>query len=100
MRNDTGVELNAEYSVVQDAGQLAVVLESAGGAVAGSAETRNSDYVPALELLLSRLRANDAVVLSAVVASNRTASLPEADRALLPEPIDLTAVDDLPAPRA
>lgn len=93
--SDDGEVLNAEFSVVQNAGQLAVVLESAGGRRSGTTIPRNSDYVPALRLLLARLQDMGAVVVSAVVASARLADRPEAERALLDEPVDLTAAVDL-----
>jgi hypothetical protein len=95
VQNDSGVELNAEFSVIVDFGQLAVVLESAGGRVAGSEQARNSDYVPALELLLARLQAHGAVLLSVLVASRNTAALPESQRSLLDEPMDLVTANDL-----
>lgn len=90
-----GQELNAEFAVVRDGRHLSLVLESAGGRSAGLPRPRNDQYVPALELLLGRLRDLDAVLLSAVVASSRVAALPERDRALLPGLVDLADVADV-----
>ncbi|MDA3642612.1 hypothetical protein LZ318_39185 [Saccharopolyspora indica] len=89
------MELNAEFDVETDGTHLNLVLESAGGRTAGNERPRNDQYVPALTLLLIRLRARHAVLLSATVVSKRVAGLPEKDRALVNGPLDLGAVDDI-----
>jgi hypothetical protein len=87
--------LNAEFGVEVDDGELSLVLESAGGAVAGSRHSRNHDYVPALRLLLSRLRSRRAILVSAAVASSRVAGLPEDQRTLVRGPLELAPVVDV-----
>jgi hypothetical protein len=87
--------LNAEFAVVRDGRHLSLVLESAGGKTADAGRSRNDEYVPALRLLLGRLRDRNGVLLSAVVASSRLAGLPETERALLTAPVDLAEVTDL-----
>lgn len=74
---------------------MSLFLESAGGRSAEVGRSRNDDYVPALRLLLARLRNVDAVVLAAVVASARLADLPEDERSLLGGPVDLADVPDV-----
>jgi hypothetical protein len=98
MTGDDGRVLNAEFAVELDGRTLAVVLESAGGN-SGTGPARNSDYIPALELLLARLRSRSAVLIDALVDSRRTAHLPESDRRVLDGPLPLTTVDDLGALR-
>jgi hypothetical protein len=93
-QGDDGAELNAEFSVVADGLHLSLVLDSAGGRTAGE-RPRNHEYVSALSLLLSRLRDRQAMVLSAMVVSKRTAALPEHARSLLPDPVDLADVSDI-----
>ncbi|WP_409465041.1 hypothetical protein [Amycolatopsis sp. GA6-003] len=96
--DDSGVELNAEYSVAGDGGRLSLVMESAGGRGAGE-QPRNHQYNSALELLLGRLRDRQAVVVSGVVASKQAARLPEAERSIVPSPIHLAEERDLEAVR-
>lgn len=81
--------------MVPDDRHLSLLLESAGGRSPGVSRPRNDQYVPALRLLLGRLRELNAVILSAVVASSRVAGLPESDRVLLPELVDLADVADV-----
>ena len=92
---DDGVELNAEFVVEADGLHLRLVLESAGGRTAGSGRSRNDQYVPALTLLLTRLRDRRAILLAALVASARVSGLPESERALLQGPIDFADVGDI-----
>lgn len=93
-RDDEGTELNAEFSVVAGGEHLNLVLESAGGRTAGS-RPRNDQYVPALTLLLGRLRDRRAVLVSGLVASARTAHLSEEARSIVPSPIQLAAEHDI-----
>ncbi|MGW5718902.1 hypothetical protein ACWEVP_22210 [Amycolatopsis sp. NPDC003865] len=95
LRDDDGKKLNAQYRVEVDAGVLSVVLESAGGRTAGDSRPRNSDYVPALTLLLSRLRDRRAVLLSAILAPQRPSELSEDQRTLLRGPLDLARIADI-----
>ncbi|MGW7537320.1 hypothetical protein [Amycolatopsis sp. NPDC054798] len=92
-REDDGVELNAEFSVVSDGERLSLVLESAGGGP--GPQPRNHQYNRALTLLLRRLRDRQAVVVSGVVASSRAARLPETERSIVPAPIDLAGERDI-----
>ena len=94
-RSDHGQVLNAEFAVVRDGRHPSLVLESAGGRTADAGRARNDQYVPALQLLLARLRDLKGVLLSAVVASSRSAALPEGERALLAGPVDLADVADV-----
>jgi hypothetical protein len=88
--------LDAQFIVENDAGQLALVLESAGGA-SGSRPARNPDYRRTLDVLLGRLRRLEAVLTSAFVdsAETRRRGIPEADRSLLEAPVHLADVPDV-----
>lgn len=97
--DDSGAELNAEFSVEPDGDHLALILESAGGRVAGSPHSRNHQYVPALTLLLGRLRDREAVLLGAFVDSQVVGLLPESERALVDAPVNLVDHSDLNALR-
>lgn len=94
LRTDEGTELDAEYSVAPDGEHLGVVLESAGGRTAAG-PSRNRDYVPALLLLLERLRSRQAALHLALVVSARVAALPEDERVLLRGPLALGGVANL-----
>jgi hypothetical protein len=94
-RSDDGVELNAEFGIEPDDGKLSLVLESAGGKVAGSRHSRNHDYVPVLRLLLSRLQSRRATLVSAVVASSRVSGLTEDQRMLVRGPLELAQMGDV-----
>lgn len=98
-RKDDSGELNAEFDVEVYEGELSLVLESAGGKVAGSRDSRNHDYVPALRLLLSRLRDKRAVLVSATVASSRVTRLTEGQRMLVQGPRELAQLLDVEALR-
>ena len=93
-KDDDGVELNAEFAVHADGSHLSLTLESAGGR-GRDGRPRNHQYVPALTLLLERLRDHHAVLLTALVASRQTAAMPEADRTVLSGPIEMAAVTDI-----
>jgi hypothetical protein len=92
--DSSGRFLDAQYLVEPDGGRLALILESRGGRPA-----RNSEYNPALTLLLTRLAALDAVLADALVDSDRTRHLPEADRRITSGPVWLAAEPDLDALR-
>ena len=89
--DDDGVELNARYDVVPDGDHLALVLHSAGGGV----PPRNHEYVPALRLLLGRLRDLHAVLVGAFVDSDKVQHLPEAERSLISAPVELAERSDI-----
>src|SRR6266446_8255799 len=69
--DDNGGVLDAKYSVQADGGLLALILESAGGAIGGRS-ARNADYRHALAVLLTRLRDLDCVIRDALVDSGFT----------------------------
>jgi hypothetical protein len=94
VRDDDGAELNGEYAVETDNRYLNLMLESAEGRT-DRQRSRNDQYVPALTVLLSRLRDRHAVLLAALVASARLSELPEGDRMLVPGPKDLADVADI-----
>ena len=96
--DDAGDELNADFSVEPDGEHLAVVLESAGGRMAGGG-VRNADYRPGLEVLLGRLAAFEALLLDALVDSRQVRDLAEDERRLLPEPVWLGRGIDVSALR-
>ncbi|MGW3545156.1 hypothetical protein ACWDNI_32065 [Nocardia niigatensis] len=93
--NDDGRLLNATFWVESIGTGFDLILESAGGLVAGDDRPRNSDYVAALTLLLSRLRDMNATLNSAVVDSARLANLPESERSLILEPLELSTIGDI-----
>ncbi len=74
------------------------MLESAGGR-SRSGPSRNADYRPALDLILERLKVRRALLVAALVDSRQTADLPESDRALIDDTVDLATVGDLVALR-
>lgn len=88
LRDDAGQQLNAEYSVVPDGSQLALILESSGGRTRTGA-ARNADYQTALFHLLARLKERDAVLVGALVDSRVTRGLPEPQRTLVDSPVRL-----------
>ena len=98
---EDGRRLDAEYSVVaEDSELLSLVMESSSGTRSSTNRVpRNVDYRQALEVLLRRLKARDAVLVSGVVDSRVTATLPADERRLFPEPITLAEADDIPALR-
>ncbi|WP_143202312.1 hypothetical protein [Amycolatopsis sp. CB00013] len=95
LRDAHGAELNADFGIEVDEGYLSLVLESAGGRTAGADRPRNDQYVPALRLLLERLRDRQAVLLSALVASARVSGLSEDERTLVKGPLNLSGVADV-----
>ena len=99
--DDSGKVLNAEFLVEEDAGRLALVLNSAGGPTS-SGILRNADYRAALTLLLDRLREREAVLLDALVDSlhTRRLGIPERDRRLIASPVQLAELDTIEGLRA
>lgn len=61
--------LDAKYSVELDGQLLALILESSGGRTEASRRGRNTDYLPALGLLLERLKTRRATLVDALVDS-------------------------------
>jgi hypothetical protein len=93
LTDDRGQVLDAEYSVEPDGDRVSLILESMSGRAQGR-PPRNTDYRPALELLLRRLKERGAVVEAAVVDSRRTQLLPESSRSLISRPVRLVDVPD------
>ncbi|MER5337974.1 DUF3883 domain-containing protein [Micromonospora sp. NPDC002717] len=93
LTDDGGRVLDAECSVEPDGDHIAVILESMSGRADGR-PPRNTDYRPALELILTRLKERRAVIKSAIVDSRRTQLLPESSRSLISEPVHLADVPD------
>lgn len=94
--DDDGKRLDAEYTVEADNNWVALVLRSASGA-SSSRPARNTQYRPALELLLTRLKELDAVLEEALVDSTHTnrLGLPEDERRLTDGPLRLSEQPDM-----
>jgi hypothetical protein len=95
VQSDDGEDLNAEFDVEADGEFLLLVLESAGGGGGQGRHARNHQYVPALRVLLSRLRDRQAVLVDAAVASRHLAHLSDDERTLMIGPERLGAVSDI-----
>ncbi|WP_218158084.1 McrB family protein [Lentzea flaviverrucosa] len=93
--DDTGEVLDADFEVESDGDGLALVMKSASGRSTGRPNGRNPQYNRALELLLSRLRHRDAVLVSGIVDSSSVQNLPEADRTILDESVSLADLTDI-----
>jgi HNH endonuclease len=94
--DDGGGRLDAEYKIERDGDQVALVLESASGA-SSRRPARNTQYRPALELLLERLKNLDAVLEDALVDSAYTQrlGLPEDERRIAEGPLPLSEQLDM-----
>src|SRR5215469_3803543 len=90
--DSTGRVLDAAYSVVPYGSRLALIMESRSGK-SGNNPGRNSEYNPALVILLERLGRCDATMLDAFVDSKKTQNLgtPEDERRIVQGPIKLAA---------
>jgi len=100
--DDHGQELDARFSVETTTIGADVIVESRGGSDGGPTRARNSQYEPAVEILLGRLGAAGAVLFDVLLDSRVVRSLSVADRRLLPAselPFALGAVSDLPSLR-
>ncbi len=95
-----GSPLNATFSAEPEGNWIALIMESRSGRAAGR-PGRNADYNPALTLLLERLARLDATLVAALVDSRKTQALgiPEVDRRLITEPVQLALVPDMEALR-
>lgn len=98
MRDDAGVELNAEFSVERTGTGFDVVLESRGGVVDASGTRRNTDYNAALIRLLARMVELHLEIQQAYIASATTENLTPDQRRLdlrdHPYPVDLAGLTD------
>ncbi len=91
-----GKLLDATYFVEPGEDCVDLIMESRSGKSGGS-PGRNSDYNPALTLLLNRLGDLKAIMLDAWVDSRRTQELriPEEERRIIAAPIHLDEIDDI-----
>ncbi|MDP3370839.1 MAG: HNH endonuclease signature motif containing protein [Brevundimonas sp.] len=103
MRDDTGVELDAEFSVERTGPGFDVILESRGGVMTASGKRRNTDYGPALILLLTRMAGLGLAIQQARIASATTEALTPNQRRLElrdhPYPVQLAGLTDFEALR-
>lgn len=83
VKNNSGVEIDAHFSIEPKDGGTTVVIESKGGGVK-SQYKRNGDYDLGFQLLLERLALRGAIIYDAVVDSQKTqqAKLSHEDRRL------------------
>lgn len=98
VRDDSGVELNAEFSVKPTTTGFDVILESRGGVVDASGKKRNTDYNAALILLLGRMAGLELAIQQAYIASSTTDELALEKRRLElrghPYPVELGGLTD------
>ncbi len=96
VRMDSGADLLAEFSVEPTAVSADLIIESRGGSDDAPTSARNRNYNPGLELLLSRLGAQGAVLTAAGVDSRVTRKLPPGAGTLdgISLPISLSMVTD------
>lgn len=98
MHDDTGMELNAEFSVERTGQGFDVVFESRGGVKRASGERRNTDYKPALILLLARMAESHLAIQQAWIASSKTEDIARERRRLdlrdYRYPVELAGVSD------
>ena len=89
-----GVGLDAHFSVHVDQGDTTVIFESRGGG-RDAPNSRNQDYNPGLELVLTRLGYLGLRLVDAYVDSTVVQGLPLPERRLLSErlPLNLEALD-------
>lgn len=83
VKNNSGLEIDAHFSLEVIDGGITIVIESKGGGV-NSQYKRNGDYDLGFQLLLERLALKGAVIYDAVVDSQKTqqAKLSHEDRRL------------------
>ncbi|NUT96193.1 MAG: AAA domain-containing protein [Saccharothrix sp.] len=93
--DDTGVQLDAEFEVVPEGDLLTLVVKSASGKSTSHPNGLNRHYNRALELLLGRLRDRGAALENGVVDSTRVRNLPESQRSILDERVELADVEDV-----
>ena len=100
---DNGQLLDASYSIDPVEGGFDLVIESRGGSQRGGSKGRNSDYAPAIELLLTRMQGMGMTLVAVQVASSIAQSLSVDDRKValagFKLPLSLSDVDDLTALR-
>ena len=79
--HDGGTALDASVKVFAAGPLFGLVLESRSGSKTGP-RSRNPDYLPALDLILERLRNASAQIVSIEVVSRIAMSMPEPNRIL------------------
>lgn len=101
---DTGVKLNANFSLEGSGSRFDLILHSRGGTKDDEIQARNSDYIPGLEVILTRLGQAGACLVDAVVDSSTVKNLTAAGRRMeMPSfryPIQLQGVSDIAQLRA
>lgn len=97
--DDSGRELDALYSIEPRADGFDLIVESRGGSDHGPNAARNSEYIPAMDFHLSRMRALGMVLQDLQVASRPIMKLSERDRRVSPDkfplPLALSTVADI-----
>lgn len=97
--DDSGRELDALYSVEPRQDGFDLIVESRGGSDHGPNAARNSEYIPAMELHLSRMGALGMVLQDLQVASRVAMKLAEPDRRVsldrFPLPLPLLTASDV-----
>lgn len=97
--DDSDRELDALYSVEPRSDGFDLIVESRGGSDHGPNAARNSEYIPAMELHLSRMGALGMVLQDLQVASRIAMKLAEADRRVgldrFPLPLPLWRISDV-----
>ena len=92
-RTAEGRHLDATFEVERTADGMAIILHHSAGA-RGTAAAVNTDYAPALELLLERLQDLGARIDSIMVDSSVARARPETERVVaLPYPVTLVRRD-------
>jgi hypothetical protein len=97
--DNNGRQLDAIFAVEPNPEGAYLILESRGGGEGGPRAPRNADYSKGMELLLSRLGAQGAILRDVEVFSRVTQDWPTDERRLVapdfPYPIDLSTLRDL-----
>ncbi len=94
-----GGELDATFSIEVSHGDISLIFEARGGA-RGSTSARNTEYAAGLEVVLDRLKAENAAIRDILVDSSAVRELPAEERRLVLRgnrvyPIALGAENDI-----
>lgn len=97
-KDDTGRELDAEFTLEKLPDGFALIVESRGGSDHGPNPSRNKDYIDGMLLHLKRMAEHDMRLDEIQVASSKALRLSESERAVWPEgypqPLRMAAVSD------
>lgn len=98
-RDETGRELDANFTLEILPGGFALTVESRGGSDHGPNRSRNKNYVDGMTLHLKRMAEHDMCLDEIQVASLKAVKLPEAERVVWPDgyprPLRMAGVSDL-----